>query len=109
MCIRDRFNAVHQELFPGSVIDFEKRRLDLFPTGKLLFWLAARGIDHHILDSRAQVVEKLMFVRGMEPPVSILPKFLLKGGGGYVAFEVLTPVTDDEVDWKLGDAFLAVV
>ena len=73
----------------------------------LIMYLAVRGVRNNFSD-RNKLVETVKRVNNQN--VSILPKFLLRGSGGYVTFETLVPC-DDTVSpiWLSGDNMISVI
>jgi len=100
-------NSSGQQLCHGSIIDFHKRPARLVPDEPLLFWLNVRGVRNNFEDRKAILarVQKLLDHHQTPPP---LPRMLLRGNGGYVAFEVISPI-GAKVTWLEGNDALKAV
>lgn len=59
-------------------------------------------------DDAVKAVNYILNFPDQEQPAP-LPKFLLRGGGGYVAFETLAPRGGDPLTWQTGDDALKMI
>lgn len=75
-------------VWPGAILDFDKRPIHTYPDWMLTTWLvAARDIQCDEYD-RAKLIDQVSKGSKQDPPLFILPQFILKGAGGYTSFAV---------------------
>lgn len=107
--IKPQLDSEDRQLCHGSILDFEKVPAKYVPDEALIFWLAVRQIVNSFED-RTALVDMVEHLRQRSPPLQILPAFLLRGGGGYVTFEVLAPRDGDvPIIWRKGDEALETI
>ena len=100
-------NTNNDVVWPGAVLYFDQRPIKTYPDWVLSNWLCARDVSCDDYD-RNMLINEVEKGLKQDPPLFILPQFILKGAGGYTSYECLEPATDEgNVSWMTGDAALA--
>lgn len=74
----------------------------------LIIWLAVRGVSNNF-QNRTELMSTVRQVNELNS-LTVLPKFLLRCGGGYVIFKTLKIKEDTESpSWLSGDEMLEVI
>ena len=94
-------------LCPGSIINFDKRPPVFLSDSILIFYLRVHGVAK-IFTSRKDILDTIKRLINLSEPRRPLPMKLRRGGGGYVAFERLSP-RSNSVDWKIKDDALTEI
>ena len=73
----------------GAIIDFKFTLLKHQPTRCLKLWLSGRGVSTSDIKDCEQLEHMVHQIDRME--TDALPKFVVRGGGGYVANAICKP------------------
>ena len=99
-------NTEDQETWSGSILDFTKRPIRTYPDWILINWLTSRDISCEDMD-RTTIINTVAKAYDRTPPLFIIPKFLLRGAGGYAVYECIKPSSEDiTVHWSTCDGAL---
>ncbi len=90
-----RFNKNNQEVAHRAIIYFNKVPMKYVHKRQLEFWLSCRGVCTVDMD-RTQMVAMVENLNRHE--VDALPRFVLRGGGAYVAVRTLEFENEASVD-----------
>ena len=99
-------NKAGQEVTPGVIVHFHNQPIKFLLDRVLELWLSCRGIC--ISDLTRNDMEKMVALL-LRHEVDALPKFVLRGGGAYVAVSTLEFDNEESVDWKKKDEALAEI
>jgi hypothetical protein len=94
-------NANGHEVFPGAIIDFDFVPVKHQPTRCLKLWLSARGIATDSIDTREELEQMVCQVHNYN--TDALPRFVMRGGGGYVTNSIFKPNQGSNIAWKVSD------
>ena len=99
--VEQQRNKLGQIVVPGAIISFEFVSIKHQPTRCLKLWLSARGVPTSDIKDRAQLEDMVRQIDGFG--IDALPKFVMRGGGGYVTNAIFEPRDGDNVLWQPSD------
>jgi len=99
-------NKAGQEVTPGVIVHFHNQPIKFLLDRVLELWLSCRGIC--ISDLTRNDMEKMVALL-LRHEVDALPKFVLRGGGAYVAVSTLEFDNEESVDWRKKEDALAEI
>ena len=101
-------NRSGEIVVPGAIISFETIRIKHQSSRSLRLWLSARGVPNTDIKDRKELEDMVRFIHYIAQ-TDALPKFVLRGGGGYVTNAVFVPQNGNNVTWLHGeDAITAI-
>ena len=91
--ISNQKNRQGENVFPGSIIDFDAIPVKFIPTKCLEIWLSSRGVPIERNLAREEIEVKVNS-RMKQYDLDALPLCCFRGGGGYVDWVTLEPADD---------------
>ncbi|EJK68130.1 hypothetical protein THAOC_10719, partial [Thalassiosira oceanica] len=105
-CIEPQMNTDGHEVMPGANIDFGQVPIKFQSDRSLQLYLSCRGICIDNM-TRGEVIASVGLMEQFN--IQALPRFVLRGGGAYVAVAIFNFENDETADWKHGEEALSVI
>ena len=105
--VTEQKNRQGQVVVFGAIIDFEFTLLRHQPTRCLKLWLSGRGVSTSDIKDREQLEDMVHQIDRME--TDALPKFVMRGGGEYVANAIFEPKNGTNLEWRRNDDAIAAI